>query len=263
MKCKTKLLFLLLAVLFVPFAGACRVTLYSNTQTTQTESPTESQAETRMEAPTEKPTAPPTEPPTAPPTEKPTEPTTEDLLYFSESYPDSDTLAKTIFDPAIALYRNFEGIGDVGFAGYSSEYFYLDDYPDYFIEQPGNRYYMPVKDERYPTYQAFVDELRKHFSEQLTKELLSGGTYIERDGKFYLEDGARGMNVDFYDASYEVTSQVPGKVVFTATARYIRDDRFSWDLPEVPGEMLESRDFVYNYELEGGKWVFTNFQLFY
>jgi len=242
MKCKTKLLFLLLAVLFVPFAGACRVTLYSNTQTTQTEA----QAETRMEAPTE------------PPPEPPTEPPTEDLLYFAEPYPDSDTLAKTIFDPAIALYRNFEGFSDVR-GGEGSGY----------IEQMDGweRYYEPVDDERYPTYQAFVDALHRHFSEQLTQELLSGGTYIERDGKFYMTDSARGMDISFHDVSYAVTSQTPGKVVFTATAFYVKDEWFEewWysDLPEIPDEMLESEDFVYTYELIDGKWVFTSFQLFY
>ena len=183
-------------------------------------------------------------------------------LLFAEPYPDSDTLAQTIFNPAIMLYCNFEGLGNVKFDGYSSEYFDSADYPDYFIEQ-GNSY-VPVNDKRYPTYQSFVDELRKHFSEKLTQKLLSKNYYIERNGKFYMQVLDRGVNVLFHNVTYAVTSQTPGKVVFTATAVYVKPGSFNSDLPsDIPNEMLESKDFIYNYEQIDGKWVFTNFELFY
>ena len=56
-------------------------------------------------------------------------------LLFTEPYPDSDTLAQTIFNPAIMFYRYFRGINHLRFDGYRSDYFYSDDYPDYFIEE--------------------------------------------------------------------------------------------------------------------------------
>ena len=187
-------------------------------------------------------------------------------FLFTEPYPDSDTLAQTIFNPAILIYRNFEGLGNVKFDGYSSEYYYSDDYPDYFMEQVDgqDRWYVPVNDERYPTYQSFVDELHSYFSEELTQELLSKEWYIERDGKFYMQVLDRGSNILFYNVTYAITSQTPGKVIFTATAVYIKPEAFDlFDYADITDEMLESKNFEYNYEQIDGKWVFTTFELFY
>jgi len=187
-------------------------------------------------------------------------------FLFTEPYPDSDTLAQTIFNPAILLYCNFEGLNHLGGDLYSSEYFDSDDYPDYFREQVNgeDRWYIPVNDERYPTYQSFVDELRSYFSAELTQELLSKEWYIERNGKFYMQMLDRGSNVLFQNVTYAITSQTPDKVIFTATVVYVKPEAFDADLPaNIPDEMLESKDFVYNYEQIDGKWVFTTFELFY
>lgn len=188
-------------------------------------------------------------------------------LLFTEPYPDSDILAQTIFDPAITFYCYFEGLNHLGFDGYSSEYHESDDYPDYFIEQVNGQdgYYIPVNDEHYPTYQSFVDELHSHFSEELVQELISKEWYIERNGKFYMQILDRGSNALFHNVTYAIKSQTPDKVVFTATALYIKPELFNSDLSsaDISDEMLESKDFVYNYEQIDGKWVFTTFELFY
>ena len=191
-------------------------------------------------------------------------------FLFTEPFPDSDTLAQTIFSPALMLYHHFEGLGDIKLnLANNRDYFYSDEHPDYFIEQVnGQDYeYVPVNDERFPTFQSFVDELRVHFSEELVQELLSTRLYIEHNGKFYVSGGARGTNANFVNVTYAVTSQTPDKVIFTATAFYIKypegAEYSSGDYPNVPAEMLESKEFVYNYEQIDGKWVFTTFQLFY
>jgi len=191
-------------------------------------------------------------------------------LLFTEPYPDSDTLAQTVFEPAIMLYRNFEGLGNVKSGAYSSDYFYSDDYPDYFIEQENgqDKYFIPVNDERYPTYQSFVDDLRKYFSEELTQKLLAKEWYVERNGKFYMQGFDRGSNLLFNNVTYAITSQTPEKVIFTATVEYLKYIPKEWadagsPPDEIPEDMLESKDFIYNYEKIDGKWVFTNFELFY
>jgi len=186
-------------------------------------------------------------------------PVSQTVFLFSEPYPDSDTLARTVFDPAIELYRLFDGLGDLNQAWESAFALTVD----------GHEYnYFLVTDGRYPTFQSFVDDLRNHFSEEFVQDLLSREYYIERDGAFYASHGARGSNISFHDVNYEIISQTADKITFKATARYKDSALFelseeewyaiNWDEME-----FEAREFLYEYEKINDKWVFTTFRLFY
>ena len=187
-----------------------------------------------------------------------TQSATQGQMLFPGAIPDSDTLAATIFDPAIALYRDFDGLDDIKTADETCT-----------APLDGNdQTFSLVDDPRYPTYQSFVDALGNCFSDELVQNLLAKGYYIEQDGKFYALGAARGSNIYFHDVTYAVTSQTQGRVVFTATARYIDDTSpTDWlDMPAgtvIPDSALTSTDYQYDYELINGKWVFTDFQLFY
>jgi hypothetical protein len=175
-----------------------------------------------------------------------------------DPYQDSATIAKYIFDPAISLYCNFVGLKNIKLSNkQDSGYHYENE----------TQIYVLADDPRYPNYQVFYDDLCNHFSDEIVQKLLLTKFIIEHDGQVYVStNGDRGTDVYFYDVRYAVTSRTPEKVVLTATVRYIKG---SWFIEAqssdkvLPDEAFDSKDYVYNYELIDGKWVFTNFELFY
>jgi len=186
-------------------------------------------------------------------------PQSEIEFLFPEPYPDSDTLARDIFDPAIELYRLFDGLGDLKHEWESA--FTMD------VGEHQYNYFL-VTDERYPTFQSFINDLRNHFSEEFVQHLLSNEDYIEHDGLFYTAHGARGADIGFHDVNYEIISQSADKIIFRATVRYKDSALFElteeeWDAINWDEMEFVIKEILYTYEKINDNWVFTEFRLFY
>ena len=192
----------------------------------------------------------------------------ENDYLFSQPYPDSDTLEKEIFEPAIVRYRLFEGLGDIQAEWGTDDFVQVSIPADNESGENIINYYR-VNDPNYPTLQSFIDDLRNHFSEEIVQSLLDRGYYIEQDGVFYTGHGARGSNISFRDVQYEIDSQTTDKVIFKATARYIKDSSIfekteeEWDAINWEEIEYDIQEFLYTYEKTNDKWVFTTFVLFY
>ncbi|MGI6264710.1 MAG: hypothetical protein ACOYJY_04495 [Acutalibacteraceae bacterium] len=163
-------------------------------------------------------------------------------------------IADKIFAPAYELYNGYTGLGF-----YQNGQPYVFD-PDDTVQgqwAPLQRLVSP-----YATYDEYMAALRAHFTDELIAEF-TDKKLAERDGKAYLFDGGRGVNIFYIDTVYAVKSvDYENKtVIFTATSRYVKDEY--WDLAEdlenIPAEYIQTGTGDFTYLRQENGWVFADF----
>lgn len=151
--------------------------------------------------------------------------------------------ASKLFDEASTIYDRFVcGYYDLNFD---------DTYVD-----PNGAWYSLVTDKRMDTLEHLKNTLNTYFDSNISKELLAeeDSIFIERNGKIYWNSGGRGSDQFIVNTKYSLKSATMKDAVFTVTVEYDYDFDNTVD---------ERKPFNYPIKRINGKWVFTDFPVYW
>lgn len=117
------------------------------------------------------------------------------------------------------------------------------------------RIYNKVKHDTIKTYADLEMYLHSLFSEDIVREKLNKSNKLYRDieGALYGMSADRGTDLYKGDATLEVRQESDEKFICVVEVELLREDY----------EVIGYETHKFSYELIDGKWVFTNFYLFY
>lgn len=114
--------------------------------------------------------------------------------------------------------------------------------------------YRYCKSLSFVTMDEFKNYMRNFFSEEMVDYYIGYGDEAkvlkEYDGKLYVLDGSRGTDLTMGEESYEINKVNSEKIELIVTVDVL-DDTLK--------NVIDHKNFIYNFEYIDGKWVFTNF----
>lgn len=119
------------------------------------------------------------------------------------------------------------------------------------VAEAGREYRM-VDQPGFSTLNDLSSHLKLLFSDDLTEQLLSEGTYREIDGKLYCAEGGRGANLYLLDKRAEAAHMEDGTWNVTVTF-------YAWDDFNPPQLTAGLSQRVLTYGYEDGRWCFLDF----
>ncbi len=115
---------------------------------------------------------------------------------------------------------------------------------------------------RFPLMVDFRNHLEDLFAIPIVDRLLAGDAaypqYIERDGKLYALDAARGTDIGKGAETYSVRQTSKTSLILTVTVEIL-----DYSIPntlDAEGKVIGSETYEFPFEYVNGKWVFTDFR---
>lgn len=129
----------------------------------------------------------------------------------------------------------------------------------------GNATYCRVVREELPTLESLRTLVYSLFDtktgEHLLGEKVQNKPYIDVDGALYGQDFARGTDMSKGEYTVEVTPESSTCMLCTVTVEIIDID---YNNGASDPKVIGTEDYTYHYQYDGnGRWVFTDFDLFY
>lgn len=167
------------------------------------------------------------------------------VLKVDENTPDSELIstAQKLFETACTTNWNYH----VGCP-------YTLDYETYVQNRLGWQYYL-ITDSSIETFEDVVADYQKVFSDKYGNDL--NELYLEKEGKVYALDGARGSNVYYLSSKVTAVKERSGNEIFFEVEDYYSGDDFSGDK-----SVTEKREFSAVIS-ENGSWRAGKFTLPY